>query len=212
MRKQVLKIYLAFLLALILTVPVSAEDVKSHIREALDAGDTAQAIQLLNEDIEIDKGYHFNYYTLGRIYYVREQYQKAREQFEIALDKKSKHYESLYYLGLTYIALEDIDNALETMKKGQKKAKKLKDMFNNGYGLALMKQGKYDDAVGAFLKAQVGHEDNPEYHINLGDAYFYQGVPSLAIIEYEKALEVDTGSTEVYFHWAEACFQMTYPF
>lgn len=208
MRKQVLKIYLAFLLALIITVPASAEDVKSHIREVLDAGDTTQAIQLLQEDITIDKGYHYNYYTLGRIYYAREQYQKALEQFEIALEKKSKHYESLYYLGLTQIALGDMDAAMETMKKGQKKARDIKDLFDNGYGLVLMQQEKYDDAVAAFMKAQVGHDDNPEYHINLGDAYFYQGVPSLAIMEYEKALELDTASTEVYFHWAEACFQM----
>jgi len=191
-----------------MTVPATAEDVKSNIREALDTGDTTLAIQLLNKDTEIDKGYHYNYYTLGRIYFAREQYQKAKEQFEIALEKKSKHYESLYYLGLTYISLGDIENALKTMKKGQKKAKKIKDLFDNGYGLVLMKQGKYDEAVGSFMKAQVGHEDKPEYHINLGDAYFYQGVPSLAIMEYEKALELDTASTEVYFHWAEACFQM----
>ncbi|MFZ5980793.1 MAG: tetratricopeptide repeat protein [Candidatus Zixiibacteriota bacterium] len=208
MRKQVLKIYAALLIAFIFAVPALGEDVKSHIREVLDAGDTTRAIQLIKEDIEIDKGYHYNYYTLGRIYYTREQYDKALEQFQIAKEKKSKHYESLYYLGLTYLALGNTEAALETMKNGQKKARDIKDLFDNGYGLVLMKQEKYDDAVAAFMKAQVGHEDNPEYHINLGDAYFYQGVPSLAILEYEKALEIDTGSTEVYFHWAEACFQM----
>ena len=47
--------------------------------------------------------------------------------------------------------------------------------------------------------------ENAQYHINLGDANYYQGVPALAILEYEKALEVDTGSLEVYYHWAEAC-------
>ena len=135
-------------------------------------------------------------------------YEKAKEQFEIALDKKSKHYESLYYLGLTYIHLEQYDEALEIMKRGQKKARKIKDLFDNGYGLVMMKQGKYDEAVKSFMQALFDHDDNAEYHINLGDAYFNQGVPSLAAMEYEKVLEIDTGSTEVYFHWAEACFQM----
>ncbi|MEE8405327.1 MAG: tetratricopeptide repeat protein, partial [candidate division Zixibacteria bacterium] len=47
-----------------------------------------------------------------------------------------------------------------------------------------------------------------EYHINLGDANFYQGIPALAIIEYEEALKDDTASLEVYYHWAEACIEM----
>jgi tetratricopeptide (TPR) repeat protein len=51
-------------------------------------------------------------------------------------------------------------------------------------------------------------KENAEYQINLGDANFYQGVPALAIQEYEKALKIDTASTEVFFHWAEACLEL----
>ncbi|MBN1213085.1 MAG: tetratricopeptide repeat protein [candidate division Zixibacteria bacterium] len=209
MTKLLLKLQLLTVLVVVLAVASSfGEDVKTHIREALDKGDTTMAIKFLREDMELDKGYHYNYYTLGRIYFAREMYDKAKEQFEIALEKKSKHYESMYYLGLTYIKLEQYDKALEIMKTGQKKARKINDMFDNGYGLVMMMQGNYDEAVKAFMKALVDHDDNSEYHINLGDAYFNQGVPSLAAMEYEKVLTIDTGSTEVYFHWAEACFQM----
>ncbi len=214
MRKCILKtlfkkLHFLTLGVLFLTVSyVYSEDVSTPVREALDAGDTTRAIQLLQNDMTVDKSYHYNYYTLGRIYYAREMYEKAKEQFQIALDKKNKHYESMYYLGLTYLQMDSLDKAMEIMKSGQKKDRKNKAMFDNGYGLVMMKQGNYDDAVKAFMQALVNNENNAEYHINLGDAYFYQGVPSLAAIEYEKVLNIDTASTEVYFHWAEACFQM----
>ena len=34
------------------------------------------------------------------------------------------------------------------------------------------------------------------------------GIPALAVGEYEQALQADTASTEVYYHWAEACLEM----
>lgn len=185
------------------------EEVKLPIVEALNAGDTAQAVELLQHEIEFDKAYHMNYYTLGLIYFKRVQWAKAKEQFQLALDKKSKHYESLYQLGLCYLKLDNLDSAQALMEKGRKKAKKgTKHLFENGYGLIMLKRENYQEADKAFRQALVDDPDNPQYLINLGDANFYQGVPSLATTYYAKALEVDTGSTEVYYHWAEACIEM----
>ncbi|HWR82127.1 MAG TPA: tetratricopeptide repeat protein [Candidatus Deferrimicrobium sp.] len=183
-----------------------AEEVKPPIVEALNAGDTARAIEQLEQEIELDKGYHMNYYTLGLIYFKRMQYARATEQFQLALERKSKHLESMYQLGLCYWKLDQIDSAEALMKEGRAKAKEgMKHLFENGYGLVMLKKGDYRAADLAFRQALVDHPDNPEYLINLGDANFYQGVPSLAITYYEKALELDTGSTEVFYHWAEAC-------
>jgi tetratricopeptide (TPR) repeat protein len=196
------------LLALLPGVTFPAE-VKPEIVEALNAGDTTQAILLLEQEIELDKSYHMNYYTLGMIYFKRMAYEKAREQFQLALDKKSNHYESLYQLGMCYLKLNQVDSARAAMEKGRRKAKKgLSHLFENGYGLVMLKQGNYEEADRAFRQALVDHPDDPEYLINLGDANFYQGVPSLATTYYAKALEIDTGSTEVYYHWAEACIEM----
>jgi len=185
------------------------DEVKLPIAEALKSGDTTQAIELLQHEIEIDKSYYANYYTMGLIYYKRMQYAKAKEEFQLALEKKSKHYESLYQLGLCYFKLDQIDSAQVVMEEGLKKSKKnMKHLFENGYGLVMLKQGKYQQADRAFREALVDHPDNPEYLINLGDANFYEGIPSLATTYYAKALEIDTGSTEVYYHWAEACIAM----
>jgi tetratricopeptide (TPR) repeat protein len=74
-----------------------------------------------------------------------------------------------------------------------------------------LKTKKLTDEERAQLSIQIQSrysQENAEYQINLGDANFYQGVPALAIQEYEKALQIDTASTEVYFHWAEACLEL----
>lgn len=184
-----------------------AEDIPQSIQTAMDAGNMTQAIDLIKKEIEVDPGYHFNYYLLGRIYYESEQYEKAAEQFEMALDKKSKHWESLYLLGLTQIELGQIEEAQRTMEKGLKKDRDNKGQWEDGVGLVLMEMGKYREADAAFRRALVEDQDNADYHIHLGDANFRQGIPALAIMEYEKALELDTAGKEVFFHWAEACLE-----
>ncbi len=196
-------------LLLMAAAVVSAQDIKPEISAALNAGDTAQAISMLENEISVDKSYHLNYYMLGMIYYNQGKYEQARDQFLTALDKKSKHWESWYQLGLTYLKLGENDKAEKAMRDARKKAgKDEKYIFENGLGLVLMAKGEYQEADRAFRQAIVGDSTVAEYHINLGDANFYAGVPYLAVSEYEKALALDTAGLEVYFHWAEACLEM----
>ncbi|MEA1979549.1 MAG: tetratricopeptide repeat protein, partial [candidate division Zixibacteria bacterium] len=193
---------------------LSSQTLKEGIVTALESGDTTKAIELLDAEIEIDDGYYYYYYILGQIYFNKDNFEKAKENFALAVDKKSKHLESRYYLGLSNYNLGDIDEAEKIFQKGLKKAKKdTKHMFQNGIGLILMKKGEFRDADRAFREALISEDElsnsvKAEYHINLGDANFYQGIPSLAISEYKKALAVDTASKEVYYHWAEACLEM----
>jgi len=195
------------LLLLIVSGSLRAQDVKPSISEALKSGDTAAAITLLNKDIELDKSFDANYHLLGLIYYNRGQYQKAAEQLSLAVEKKGKNWDAQYHLGKSYIQLGDLDKAEKIMDDGRKKAKEFKDEFENGYGLVMMARKKYQEADLAFRQAQIIDSTVAEYHINLGDANFYSGVPSLAIASYEKALLIDTASSEVYYHWAEACLE-----
>ncbi|RKX21760.1 MAG: hypothetical protein DRP35_03555 [Candidatus Zixiibacteriota bacterium] len=193
---------------------LSSQTLKEEIVTALKSGDTTKAIESLNAEIEIDDGYYYYYYILGQIYFNKENFDKAKENFALSVDKKSKHFESQYYLGLSNYNLGNIDEAEKIFKKGLKKAKKdTKHMFQNGIGLILMKKKDYQNADRAFREALISEDElsnsvKAEYHINLGDANFYQGIPSLAISEYKKALAVDTASKEVYYHWAEACLEM----
>jgi len=200
--------FLAIFFVAALVAVVYSQNVKPEIEQAIQAGDTARALNLLDREIDLDKSNPWNYYTKGMIYYNRMQYKQAATQFELALDKKSKHFESMYMLGLSYLQLGELDQAEKTMSEGLKKDKKDKHRFDDGYGQVMMAKKNYVEADRAFRQAIVGDSTNPMYHVHLGDANFYQGVPALAVLEYEKALQVDTGSLEVYYHWAEACLEM----
>ena len=196
-------------LVLFSTSASAADDLKAEIQFTLNSGDTAKAITQLQAEIKLDPAYHFNYYTLGRIYFNWMQYEKALNQFKLALDKKSKHYESLYYYGVCNIRLDNLKEAQKAMEDGLKKApKELKAWFENGTGLVYLDQKNYSEADRAFRRALAAEPNNPEYHINLGDANFYQGISALAILEYEAAMKADTASLEVYYHWAEACLEL----
>ena len=53
LRNLLLKLKLLTVLVVVLTVGSSfGEDIKTHIREALDTGDTTSAIKFLQEDME----------------------------------------------------------------------------------------------------------------------------------------------------------------
>ncbi len=197
------------LMAVVVSIePAFGQKLRHDIQDALDQGDSSKAVSLLANEIRLDPAYHINYFTLGRIYYNRLQYSEALAQFEKALKKKKKHFESLYFLGLTQLKLGEPAAAEKSMDRGLKKASKLKALFENGHGLVKLAQEDYQEADRSFRRALAIDPDNAEYHINLGDANFYQGIPVLAILEYEEALKIDTASLEVYYHWAEACLEM----
>ncbi|MBD3401467.1 tetratricopeptide repeat protein [candidate division GN15 bacterium] len=182
--------------------------VSDDVVTAVNNGDTTRAIDLLKQEIDMDPGYHSNYYSLGYIYYQREDYPRAIVQFEKALDEKSKHWESMYLLARSLIHQEKYEEAKEYMERGLDRDRDNKAEWENGLGLALMGLEQYAEADAAFRRALVIDDENAQYHINLGDANFAQGIPSLAVMEYERALELDTAGKEVYFHWAEACLEM----
>lgn len=182
--------------------------VSQAAQSALNAGDTTRAIQQINSDISSDPNYHSNYFSLGYLYYLRGDYDRAAVQFERALSKKDKHWESLYLLTRCQIEQEKFAAAHKNAENGLKRDRNNKGRWENVLGMALMGLERYAEADAAFRRALVVDDNNAEYHINLGDANFKQGIPALAVVEYERALQLDTAGKEVYFHWAEACLDM----
>ncbi|MBW1811903.1 MAG: tetratricopeptide repeat protein [Deltaproteobacteria bacterium] len=200
--------FAAIVIAVTWAASLSAATLNEAVENALAAGDTAQAITRLEREIETDPTYHYNYHVLGRIYFNQGKWVQARDQLQLALDKKKKHYESMHYLGLCQLELGELEAAEETFSKGLKKARDMKDTFEYCMGLTYMAQEKYQDADRSIRRALAKDSAVADYHIALGNVNFYQGVPALAVASYEKALAVDTASTEVYFRWAEACLEM----
>jgi tetratricopeptide (TPR) repeat protein len=186
----------------------AGQEIKQEISNALNAGDTTLAIELLNKEISLDPSYAYNYYTLGQIFYNQKKYELAEEQFRISCEKDKKFFTGVYSLGMVQLKLGKYDEAQKNFSYGLKKSKDMKADFHNAMGLYYMTVGKYQDADSEYRKAIIIDSTRAEYHINLGDDNFYMQVYPLAIAEYEKALALDTASLDVYFHWAEACLEL----
>jgi tetratricopeptide (TPR) repeat protein len=179
-------------------------DIRPEILAALDRQDTTGVLNLLNEEIKLDPAYAPHYFIKGRIYFARQQLTEALAEFDLALKKKSKLYEALYYKGLTLLQQGNLDEAEKAFDKGLKKAKDEKASFHNGMGLLLLEKKEYSRADVEFRKAITIGPDRAEFHANLGDAnYFVQFYP-LAISEYNAVIEMDTSFLDVYFRLARA--------
>jgi tetratricopeptide (TPR) repeat protein len=207
MNKTTKSLFIGLLSFVLCWIVVKADDLKPEIRALLDKGDTTSARKALEAEIAVDGAYHMNYFQLGEISFAELDWVKAKEHYQQALQRKPKHWESLAKLGRCYIHLGKLDSAEAVMLEGRKKAKQDAHIFDNGYGLVLMAQKKYSDADRAFRQALVDHDNVAEYHVNLGDANLAQGVAEIAAGEYEKALALAPGSTDVLYHWAEACME-----
>lgn len=196
------------LVCLVFTATAWAEDYNPEITTALQNKDTAQALLLLDREIEIDAGYAPNYLLKGKIFYNRNKLDKALEMFNTALDKKSNLYEALYYKGLVLLKQKNLKEAEKLFEKGIKKAKDEKAMFYNGLGLVYIEQEKYTEADIEFRKAIQEDSTNVEYIANLGDANYFSKIYALAINEYNKVIEMDTTYLDVYFRLARCYVAM----
>jgi tetratricopeptide (TPR) repeat protein len=176
-----------------------------EITDAMNQHDTTVALQQIKASLGVDPYYAPLYLLRGEIFYARGEYDKALEQFDTALDKKSSLYEAMYYRGLVYLEKDDIKAAEKDFSKGLKKTKNHeKALFHNGMGLLLIKEKKYSDADLQFRKAITLNPDRAEFYANLGDANYFAKLYPLAISEYNKVIKMDTTYLDVYFRLARA--------
>ncbi len=206
--KIVITLLTLFTVMVLAVVPALSSDfgydVKPEILEALNNHDTTQVIDLIVDEIKIDPAYAPHYFLMGRIMFERKQLDEALEQFEMALKKKSKLYEALYYKGIVLLKQGNLEEAEKAFDKGIKKSKDEKALFHNGMGLLLLEKKEYTNADVEFRKASSVGPDRSEFHANLGDANYYAEFYPLAISEYNQVIEMDTTYLDVYFRLARA--------
>jgi tetratricopeptide (TPR) repeat protein len=203
-RNRLTTLVLAGWIIIILGQAAIARDFKNGILAALESQDTTQVLALLEGEIKTDPAYAPNYLLKGKIFYARGQYDDALVQFELALKKKAKLYEALYYKGLIDLEHGKLDEVEKAFKKGINKSKEEKALFHNGMGLLLMKKENYLDADLEFSRAiQIG-PDMAEFHVNKGDANYFNKFYPLAIQQYNQVIEMDTTYLDVYFRLARA--------
>ncbi|MBN4076398.1 hypothetical protein JYT16_01635 [Gemmatimonas aurantiaca] len=164
-----------------------------------------------------------NYFVLGKFYYDSDRFVEAREQFVGGLKQDKNHNLCSYYLGLTMVQAGELNEAEKLFEKRLKRGKGLMAEFNNGLGLVfltrarnLTERDEARDAIfeqaskadGQFRAAIAFDNENCTFHLNLAEANYLRGVFPSAKAEYEIALAMCPGETDVSFRFAEACFKM----
>ncbi len=115
------------------------------------AGQTDAANELLNQLVALKTNKAENMMVIGRAYFYKQEYDKAKEYLKMAVD--GNNVESLYYLGIVSASLEEYDDAISYY---QKYIKENQEEMNVEvyYQLAIvyMQQEEYDKAQSIITK------------------------------------------------------------
>jgi tetratricopeptide (TPR) repeat protein len=146
---------------------------------------------------------------LGDAYTGLGDLENAKDAYERALKIKSGDKEARLKLGDALIALGKTDEAVKVLEKGLSKAKKdpEKAAFNNAIGRALTAAENCSDAQQYLLKATIQDEENLDYRVDLGQAYYDCQVYSLAKIEYQAVLRADSNNCMAWYRIGFAQFR-----
>lgn len=85
----------------------------------LQKGKLEKALYFTEKAIEFNRGNYYSYYIKGLIYRQLNKTQEAIEAFKVYCDKTDNALAHIY-IGLSYAELNDIENALSHLRKGEK--------------------------------------------------------------------------------------------
>jgi len=163
---------------------------------AVDEGRFQEAVDLLTAMEKDDPRNHKLFILLGDAYTGLSDWDNAETAYARAVKLKGGDLQARLKWGQVYGAMGQTDEAVKKLEAGLDKAKKdpEKAMFNAAIGRVLLDGGECTPAQEYLLKATILDDVKPQYHLDLGDAYFDCQVYSLAKIEYETVLRNDPGN------------------
>ncbi|MCQ1057034.1 type IV pilus biogenesis/stability protein PilW [Photobacterium sp. DNB23_23_1] len=130
--------------------------------------------------------------TLGLGYLEKGQWQRARDNFELALRYAPRYYRAQNAMAYYYQRVDEPESAETMYRQALKDSPKNGDVRNN-YGVFLCSQGRYDDAINEFERAIK----QPYYYLtsasyeNAALCSLEQGNQPQARGYFEKALSYD---------------------
>ncbi|RMG26244.1 MAG: tetratricopeptide repeat protein [Bacteroidetes bacterium] len=168
-----------------------AQKAPSGIQEKLDAGQLTQAHQAVNQLLEKDRKNPELYYWKGYIELEMDKTQAARESFLAGIKIRGKY--AFNHVGLARVLFRE-------GKKDEAKAElELALRYDDGktpdvrlaVASAYIEGGAYGDGKVVLYKLQSDFPKDPRAFILLGDYYWKTKANSLAIMQYEQAIQLD---------------------
>ena len=181
--------------------PVAAAPVPDQAKEAeaavglLNTGKVNEAVAALEKLVEANPTNAALHYNLGVAYERRDQYEKAREQYEEAIKIKSDFGDAFLAIGNTFMAQKNFNDAITPLVKA---VELLPQNYGAAYnlGASYSNGGMYAEAEGAFRKAAAINPKEPYVHQQLGMALIGQSKKDEGIAELEKYLELNPNAAD----------------
>lgn len=134
------------------------------------------------------------HYWLGKVYFEEEAYDHAQTTFEAGIDIKNNFYLNrvglsrvLSHTGEKAAAISLLKKVQEDMEYWAKEDKEVDYEMASAYQDA----GKFKEAEVLLYQLQAVENQNPRSYIALGDYYMAKDIGSLAMNQYEQAIQLD---------------------
>jgi tetratricopeptide (TPR) repeat protein len=167
-----------------------ADDALNNAGALYEKGDFQNAAKVAADGLALQPD-HFKLLRLaGQIQFELGNYAEALGFFERALAGKGKDPDALFGAGMSALKTGEYNKAAEYFEKGVKSNKKAR--FFYGLGMAQTELENYSEADLNIRKAIDKEKDVPEYHLALAEENFRNKVYSIAISQFQKAIELDS--------------------
>ena len=197
------------LLIVLVLAAVAVAQTLDVAKVALDEGRYDDALAELKPIVQASPKDGEAHFLLGEAYFGLKQWTEAEAEYREAIDRKYKDPRATFKLAMTLIKLDRAQEASELVDKPLSKAKDPKEaaLYKDIKGLAEYAQGNYSKAQEWLLGARYDDEENLEYRVNLGNAYFAGQVYPLAATEFEAVLAADSTNLDVMYKLGETYYQ-----
>ena len=127
--------------------------------------------------------------SLGRFYVAQDHLSKAKEQFDLVLQKEPENVVALCDLGMLLVGEGKPDEGITLMQKAMQAEEYYTPCFYY-LGYTYGKEGKMEDALAMFARALEINRMDMDIFIYKGRMYEETGKPAEAAKAYRQALEL----------------------
>jgi tetratricopeptide (TPR) repeat protein/transglutaminase-like putative cysteine protease len=173
------------------TIPADAkaDELLESGRAALNAGNTREAIPLLQRVVELEPKHKQAWNDLGLAFLRSGKFEEAAGAFHKQIEVNPFGENSYDYLGIALQQQQKFDEAEDAFRK-QIGVNPLDTIAHAALGGLLLAQHKYADAIPELDKATVLSPDSAELQVSLGQAYLNTGEKEKALAAFEKGVEL----------------------
>ncbi len=182
-----------------------AENMVAEAFELYEQGQLKEALERLNLAINTGPEHGEWYFNAALALDGLEEYDKAIEFYERALDFNPDDLEILNCLGVDYTRTAQYDLALETFEQIEQLDPGFEPAYCNRI-ITYTEMEQHEKAEQMFYLAQQIHPDCALCFYNIGNSLFSRGQYERAIWCWDKCAELDGGHPQIHYRLAQACW------